>query len=378
MIAGTMAAPADSPAVAAARLLQIIEAKFGDGLTAAPEPGASGPTDDPERLRVAYLDLLKLSLCDLASTRTTSVARTMTGHVMSRELEGEELRMRSAGMDWPLHGMTMVGLARLSDLQGCVESVVADDVPGDLIETGSWRGGASMLMRATLDSLGATDRTLWVCDSFQGFPERESTEEYDLSADLAACDFLAIPLAEVQASFARLGLADGVEFVPGFFDETLPGLAGRQWSVIRLDGDTYDATRLALDVLYPGLAPGGYLVVDDYRQLEECSRAVDEFRREHGIEDPIEHIDWNGVRWRRGDDRPIASADRVAAAAAAGPSDQPVARQERLRVPAIEEVEMQEELARTRERLSAAEAELARLRATPWRRAARRARRALR
>jgi len=378
MIAGTVAAPADSPSVAAARLLQIIEAKFGDGLTAAPSPRATGPADDAESLRVAYLDLLKLSLCDVTSTRTTSVARTMTGHVMSRELEGEDLRMRTAGMDWPLHGMTMVGLARLSDLQRCVESVIDDDVPGDLIETGSWRGGASMLMRATLDSLGATDRTLWVCDSFQGFPERETTEQYDLSADLAACDFLSIPLEEVRSSFARLGLADGVEFVPGFFDQTLPGLAGRQWSVIRLDGDTHDATRLALDVLYPGLAPGGYLVVDDYRQLEECSRAVDEFRLAHGIEDEIEHIDWNGVRWRRSDDRPIASADRVAAAAAAGPTDQPVARQERLRVPAIEEVELQEDLARTRERLAAAEAELARLRATPWRRAARRARRALR
>jgi O-methyltransferase len=378
MIAGTMAAPADSPSVAAARLLQIIEAKFGDGLTAAPEPQASGPADDLERLRVAYLDLLKLSLCDVASTRTTSVARTMTGEVMSRELEGEGLRMRTAGMDWPLHGLTMVGLARLGDLQRCVESVVRDGVPGDLVETGSWRGGASMLMRATLDSLGAHDRTLWVCDSFQGFPEREATDGYDLSADLAACDFLAIPLEEVRASFARLGLADGVEFVPGFFDETLPGLTGRQWSVIRLDGDTYDATRLALDVLYPGLAPGGYLVVDDYRQLEECSRAVDEFRDEYGITDPIEHIDWNGVRWRRGDDRSITTPAHAAAAATGAPPDRPVERPGRLRVPAIEEVELQEELARTRERLAAAEVELARLRATPWRRAARRARSALR
>ena len=54
----------------------------------------------------------------------------------------------------------MVGLNRLDDLQACVESVVRDGVEGDLIEAGTWRGGASILMRATLDSLGATDRTV--------------------------------------------------------------------------------------------------------------------------------------------------------------------------------------------------------------------------
>ncbi len=372
-----MSAATESPSVAAARLLEIIEARFGDGLVAAPQARAAGPQADLEGLRGAYLDLLKLCLCDVASTRTTSVARTTTGHVMSRELEGDGLRLRTAGMDWPLHGHTMVGLARLSDLQRCVESIVRDGVPGDLIETGSWRGGASMLMRATLDSLGAVDRTLWVADSFQGFPAAEAQDGYDLSADLAACDFLAIPLEEVQASFERLGLSHGVTFLPGFFADTLPGLTGRQWSLIRLDGDTYDATRLALEVLYPGLAVGGYLVVDDYRQLEECRRAVDEFRREHGIEEPIENIDWNGVRWRREDDRPVVVPQRADAEATATP-DRPVARELHARVPAVEEMQLQEELARLHERLAAAEAEVARLRATPWRRVARRVRRTVR
>ncbi len=378
MIADTMPAATDSPSVAAARLLEIIEARFGDGLVAAPEARASGPRADLDALRRAYLDLLRLCLVDVVSTRTTSVARTMTGHVMSRELEGEGLRMRTAGMDWPLHGLTMVGLARLADLQRCVESIVADGVEGDLIETGSWRGGASILMRATLDSLGATDRTLWVADSFQGFPEREAQDGYDLSADLAACDFLAIPLEEVRASFARLGLDRGVEFVPGFFADTLPGLRDRHWSLVRLDGDTYDATRLALEVLYPGLAVGGYLVVDDYRQLEECRSAVDEFRRDHGIDEPIENIDWNGVRWRREHDGPIAVPEHAASAPTTAPADRPVSREPFARVPAVEEMQLGEELARVRERLAAAEAELARLRATPWRRVGRRVRRVLR
>src|SRR5207248_1254065 len=133
---------------------------------------------------------------DLAGATTTSVARTQDGIVMSRELAGRQLRMRAAGLDWPLHGLTMVGLTRLDDLQECVERIVRDGVQGDLIEAGSWRGGASILMRATLDTLGGPPRTVWVADSFEGFPQSDDVLNADdaptLSLDLATCDFLAV------------------------------------------------------------------------------------------------------------------------------------------------------------------------------------------
>ena len=56
----------------------------------------------------------------------------------------------------------------------------------------------------------------------------------------------------MRGHFARFGLEQGVEFVEGFFDETLPTLRGRRWSVVRLDGDTYEATWVGLESLYPG------------------------------------------------------------------------------------------------------------------------------
>jgi O-methyltransferase len=319
-------------------------------------------------MRLAYLDVLKLCLCDLGGTRTTSVTRTFEGDVMSRELDGDQLRFRTAGMDWPLHGLTMVGLARLDDLQRCVESIVRDAVPGDLIEAGSWRGGASILIRATLDSLGEEDRTLWVADSFQGFPRADAPKDdaYDLSADLAEVDFLAVPLEEVRASFARFGAERGVKFVPGFFQDTLPTLGGRQWAIARLDGDTYDATRLSLQVLYPGLSAGGYLIVDDYLQIDPCREAVDDFRREHEITEPIEPIDWSGARWRKrteatpGRDSAPAPADADNGGAARGVPRTPLGR-----IPAIEEVELRHELRQLRERLAAAEAEVSRLTGSP-------------
>ena len=129
----------------------------------------------------------------------------------------DELDIRVAGVDWPLHGTTMAGLQRLDDLQACVEAVVRDEVEGDLIEAGTWRGGASILMRATLDALGA-DRTVWVADSFQGFPTADEA--------LAPIDYLAVPVDDVRANFARFGYEQGVRFVEGFFEDTLPGLAG--------------------------------------------------------------------------------------------------------------------------------------------------------
>jgi len=384
----TLARPAsESPSVAAARLLQILEAKFGEGLKTVRAPQAAGPGADAESLRLAYLDLLKLALCDLVGTRTTSVARTFDGSVMSRELEGDQLRFRTAGMDWPLHGLTMVGLARLDDLQACVESIVRDAVPGDLIEAGSWRGGASMLMRATLSSLGADERTLYVCDSFQGFPQVDPPPNgYDLAADLAAVDFLAVPLAEVRESFARLGLDEGVAFVPGFFEETLPTLGGRRWSLIRLDGDTYEATRLSLETLYSGLSAGGYLIVDDYFQIDPCREAVDDFRREHGITEAIEAIDWNGARWRRADAPEMPAGVQAPREAAprevpphpqatpheapphpqathheAPPHPQAATRPALGRVMAFEEVELRHELAQMEARLAGVQAELERL-----------------
>ncbi len=349
-------------------MLQIIEARFGDGLRTARDPRASGPLPDAEGLRRAYLDLLKLCLCDLGGTSTQSVARTIQGDVMSRELVGDQLRFRAAGLDWPLQGLTMVGLARLDDLQRCVESISRDGVDGDLVEAGSWRGGASILMRATLDSLGEDERTLWVADSFQGFPDvdQNGREGYDLSVDLAGCDFLSVPLEEVKASFARFGLQRGVNFVPGFFEDTLPTLTWRRWSIIRLDGDTYDATRLALDTLYPGLGVGGYLIVDDYFPLDECRRAVDDFRREHGIAEPIEKVDWSCARWRRQtESSPDPSADHADVAVGKPNATRPVARGPRARVPAIEEVELRHELSEVRGRLAAAEAEVDRLLGSP-------------
>ncbi len=315
---------------------------------ATPGPGA-------EELRTAYLELLKLCLCDLAGVQTKSVLMRLEGGVVARETTEEDMQLRAVGKHWPLHGMSMAGLKRLDDLQHCVESVVADGVEGDVIEAGVWRGGASALMRATLDSLG-DERLVWLADSFQGFPrpdaERLASER---GLDLSGLDFLAASLDEVQANLNRLGLDRGVRWVPGFFEETMPGLRGRGWAIVRLDGDTYDSTRAAIDALYPTLSAGGYLIVDDYQLVPECRRAVDEYRTEHGIDEPIEIVDWVCVRWRRGSE-PEAATD-AAEPSLPEASPEAVERGPTRPVPSERELELQAQLAVLHERVTTSDSE---------------------
>jgi hypothetical protein len=316
---------------------------------------AARPRPGDGSMRAAYLDLLKLCLCDLAGARTLSVTRSGDTRrpdvpVFCHELDDEQLALRVMGSDWPFSGLTMVGLERLDDLQACIESVVADGVPGDVIETGTWRGGASILARATLDSLGADDRTVVIADSFQGLPapDRETFPE-DRDLDLSQIDFLAVPADEVRGHFARFGLEHGLEFVPGLFHETLPGMRGRTWSVVRLDGDTYEATWVGLESLYPGLAAGGYLIIDDYGLIRECRAAVEDYRAEHGIEEPIVKVDWNGVRWRRETEPTPEAAPAPPARKASAPGQERLAaHRARAPIPTQRELELERELAELR------------------------------
>ncbi len=298
----------------------------------------------PDQMRQSYLSLLKLALVDLLGVRTQTIHFTETGELFTRYMGDNEMQYRINGIDWPAHAMTMVGLARLDDLQTCVEQVVADQIPGDVIEAGTWRGGASILMRATLNSLGDTERTVWLADSFNGFPEpdREAYPE-DRRIDFSDRDFIAVPEEQVRQHFARYGCAEGIEFVPGFFEETMPTMESGTWSLVRLDGDSYEATMITLSKLYPGLSKGGYLVIDDFGALPECSRAVEDYRKANGITEPIEQIDWTGARWRKADEANPAAGE---APTRSRQADRTVPRQTGAWIPTQDELNLRREVER--------------------------------
>jgi O-methyltransferase len=220
---------------------------------------------------------------------------------------------RLDGREWLPDAHTMIGVRRLDHLQECIERALERNVPGDVIEAGVWRGGASIFMRAVLKAYGADDRTVWVADSFQGLPP-SNEEEYPADAgDLHhTIEELAVSLEEVQANFRRYDLLDDqVRFLAGWFRDTLADVPIERLAVIRIDADMYQSTSEALAALYPKLSPGGYVIVDDYA-LEPCRRAVDDYRTAMGITDEIRRIDWTGIYWLRSGELPSGDSQRTA------------------------------------------------------------------
>jgi O-methyltransferase len=139
-----------------------------------------------------------------------------------------------------------------------------------------------------------------VADSFEGLPVPDS-DRYpaDAGLDWSGVGVLKVDADSVAANFARYGLLDDqVRFLEGWFCDTLPGAPIDRLAVLRLDGDLYQSTMDALVALEPKVSPGGFVIVDDYGGWESCRAAVDDYRAAHGIDAPLQRVDWTGVWWR--------------------------------------------------------------------------------
>jgi O-methyltransferase len=207
---------------------------------------------------------------------------------------------RAVGRDTPSRAESMIGLARMDNLRYCVQTVIEDNVPGDLIETGVWRGGATIFMRAILKAFGDTTRLVWVADSFQGLPAPDPVR-YPADTEKPYSGMLQVGVEQVRHNFRRYGLLDDqVKFLVGWFKDTLPEAPIEHLAVIRLDGDMYESTWQAIEALYPKLSPGGFCIVDDYGTfVTQAQQAIHDYRKAHDISDPIIDIDGAGAYWRK-------------------------------------------------------------------------------
>jgi O-methyltransferase len=267
-------------------------------------------------VRTLYIELLKKCLTfwlwegrDGAIPHPEQKQRNLLKEAIKKVVRPESMtgpaatvqEARLEGRDWPVLAHTMIGLKRIENLQFCVEDVLQKGVPGDLIETGVWRGGATILMRGILKAYGVGDRRIWVADSFEGLPEPDAKKyPADAGDTHHKLEMLAVSLEEVKTNFEKYSLLDDqVCFLKGWFKDTLPKAPIQQLAVIRLDGDMYESTMDGLIHLYPRLSPGGYLIVDDYGVVPSCRKAVEDYRQTHGIKEAIQPIDGWGVFWRR-------------------------------------------------------------------------------
>ena len=274
-------------------------------------------------LRELYLDLIKRSLTGalaedndtvLGGARVSPDASAVkrAGHAVGRFASRFNVEiaykhhylpeLREAGRDWPSRAESMIGLRRMDNLQQCIAQIIADDVPGDFIETGVWRGGACIFMRANLKAWGDTERKVWVADSFEGLPPPDAARyPADAGDTLHKQTGLGVGADQVRHNFERYGLLDDrVEFLVGWFKDTLPTAPVEQLSLMRLDGDMYESTIQAIEALYPKLSPGGFCIVDDFgSHASQAGQAIHDYRKANDIDEEIIEIDPFGAYWRK-------------------------------------------------------------------------------
>lgn len=206
---------------------------------------------------------------------------------------------REIGRDWPAHGFTMIGHARLRNIRAQLERVCEDGVRGDFVELGVWRGGASLYARAVLEALSETlgDRA-----------RRRRVHLFDAFGTLGgygpARNYLAVPLREVKATFRKFDLmSDAVRFHPGLFNETLPRFVRQarppSIAVLRIDGNFHESYTTALYHLWDRVPLGGTIIFDDFAATAADPAgttgpraAWEDFKRDHALREQLQPVDW--------------------------------------------------------------------------------------
>jgi O-methyltransferase len=208
---------------------------------------------------------------------------------------------------WPLHeacrAATRTSAERLYALYKAVEYIVSRDIPGDFVECGVWRGGSVMMMALALQQFGGVGRRLHCFDTFEGMPQpgpsdiRHDTGEAatDILQDRSHAFWAVAALDIVRENLTKTGYpAELITYCKGKVEDTLPGRAPDRIALLRLDTDWYESTRHELVHLYPRLAVGGVLIVDDYGFWRGARQATDEYFRQASDRILLNRVDNTG------------------------------------------------------------------------------------
>jgi O-methyltransferase len=243
-------------------------------------------------MRSMYLDLMQRCL-------TGVVYEDMPFPVLGQD--HYDPKLREYGWDWPTKAHTMIGVKRLANVRFLTEQIIKNRIVGDFMETGVWRGGACIMMRAVMAAYAVEDRRVWLADSFAGLPA-PSPELYPEDADEKFHEYkeLSVSVEEVRSNFEKYNLLDDqVVFLKGWFKDTLPSAPIEKLALLRLDGDLYESTIIPLEALYDKVSSGGYIIVDDYHVVNGCKKAVHDFRASRNINLETIEIDGVGIYWQK-------------------------------------------------------------------------------
>jgi Macrocin-O-methyltransferase (TylF). len=201
---------------------------------------------------------------------------------------------------------TMTSKARMFALYKSIEYIIKNNIPGDFVECGVWRGGSSMLIAYTLQKFGVTDRNIWLYDTFEGM-SAPTENDADIAGNRAE-DLLMKASKENQNSVWCFSSLDEVKqnlkstnypenlihFIQGKVEDTIPLHTPSSISLLRLDTDWYESTKHEMKYLFPLLMQKGVIIIDDYGHWVGAKKAIDEYLEEKNIALLLNVIDYTG------------------------------------------------------------------------------------
>lgn len=203
---------------------------------------------------------------------------------------------------------TLIHVERMYSLYKAVQYVVKKGVPGDFVECGVWKGGASMMMAMTLKKMGDTGRTLYLYDTYAGMAKPTAEDKATMPGARAVDDIWEQnqkgdhnewcygPLDGVKAAMARTGYpADKIVYVKGMVEDTIPKTVPGKIALLRLDTDWYSSTKHEMEHLYPLLVRDGILILDDYGYWAGARKAADEYLASRGEVILLHRDDYSGA-----------------------------------------------------------------------------------
>ncbi|WP_373511811.1 TylF/MycF/NovP-related O-methyltransferase [Persicitalea sp.] len=199
---------------------------------------------------------------------------------------------------------TMTSPERLISLIRAAEYVIEQNIEGDFVECGVWRGGSAMAMALTLERRRARNRQLYLYDTYEGMSEPTPEDESfagetakklldNSSREDARGVWCYSTLEEVMQNVDSTRYPSShLHFVKGKVEDTIPDQAPDKIALLRLDTDWYESTKHEMEHLFPRLRPGGVIIIDDYGHWKGCRRAVDEYLRDNGISLFLTRVDY--------------------------------------------------------------------------------------
>jgi O-methyltransferase len=183
---------------------------------------------------------------------------------------------------------TMVTPDRVESLTRLAQIVEDEQIPGDIIECGVYKGGTAALLARTATH-SSLPRTLWLFDVFSGMPPATAADGPE--APTWVGNLKSNP-RRVERLLRRAGAnLSRVRIIPGLFQHTFPSVSIPQIALLNIDADWYESVKLCLETFYDSVVPGGFISIDDYGAWPGCRRAVDEFFHSRELSFPLHPVD---------------------------------------------------------------------------------------